>query len=147
MSTISRIAAPLLAILLSLAGCVGTAPHHQTAKELRFPSGVIDERERDEGTGPAHHLEIVKIYPMGTNVTELDAQLIALAVEGGWEILARSNITNHTRMFDATWENPFEEFFSCQVGRSSALSDMARGVPVECRLGTRLVSIDPTATP
>ena len=143
----SRVAAVLLVVPLALAGCVGTAPHHQTAKELRFPPGVIDERERDEGAGPAHHLEIVKIYPRGTNVNELDTQLIGLTVDEGWEILARSNITNHTRMFDATWEKPFREYFSCQLGRSNAATGMADGVPVECRLGTQLVSFDPTTTP
>lgn len=135
----------LVTAVIASAGCVGASPHHETAKDLRFPPGVIDERETDTGRGPAHHIELVKIYPAGTNVSELDEALVGLAEDGGWTILARSNVTNHTRTFDATWVNPFEEYFSCQTGRTASGTDSSRGVPVECRVASRLMSFDPHA--
>lgn len=125
--------------MLALVGCVKAGIHHQTADEMRFPAGDIFEREEDAGgRGPEHHVLLVRIYPEGTNVTELDAELGRVVEIGGWSILSRGNATQHVRTLDAI--NEYDEYLSCEIGRATSPSDEDRGVPIECRIAGQLLS-------
>lgn len=129
----------LLAGLLALAGCVKTGIHHQTADEMRFPAGDIFAREADAGgKGPGHHVLLVRVYPDGTNVTELGAELRQIIEATGWRILSLGNVTGHVGTLDAI--NRYDEYLSCEVGRATAPSDEDRGVPLECRIASLLMS-------